>query len=145
MRKLIFELTINASVEKLWPLLAEIENYPRYIKYCRKAFLIGDFREGSTWYDWSTVVYLPLKIKHEIIRIQPNKEIIYKIGLPVGEIWQKLSLEVGEQTKVWFEITIDFPNPVIDKTLGALVYYRNRKMIEATIANFEKGFGNADN
>jgi ribosome-associated toxin RatA of RatAB toxin-antitoxin module len=140
MRTLNFEFETSAKTDQIWSLLTDVNNYHRYIKNCIKSTLVGDFKEGSSWYDWSTVVYLPLKVNHKIIKIVPKKEIIYQIPLPLGSIWQKLTISEGEKTKVQLEVNIDFPNRLIDQTLGALVAYRNQDMLSATINNFKDHF-----
>lgn len=145
MRNLTFEVDTTASVEQIWSLLTGVNNYHLYIKNCSKSVLVGDFKEGSSWYDWSTVVYLPLKINHKIIKVVPKKEIHYQVELPIGVIWQKLVIIEGKKNKVQLEINIDFPNSIVDKTLGTLVHYRNRMMLAETISNLKKGFGNAAN
>lgn len=140
MKTLKFTLATNAPVENIWPIISDINSYHKYIKYCHKSKLIGKFQEGSIWYDWSTVVFLPLKINHKIIKIIPNEKIIYLIKTPLGEIWQTMLIEEGKKTKLKLEVNIDFPNRLIDKAFGHLVYMRNRKMLEATMKNFKDGF-----
>lgn len=140
MRKLAFEYQTKEPINKIWSLLSNVNNYHLHIKYCLRSGLIGNFQEGASWYDWSTVVYVPLKINHKIIKIVPHKKIEYKIELPIGDIWQTLSISTGKQTKVRLQIVIDFPNRFVNQTIGSLVYYRNRKMLEGTIENFKKSF-----
>lgn len=138
MRKLNFELVTNVPAKNIWPIMTDINNYHQYIKYCLSSKLIGNFKEGSSWYDWSMVLHLPLRINHKIIKIIPNKKIVYLIKLPFGEIWQTILIYSGKETKVKLEVIIDFPSRMVDKTLGNLVYLRNRKMLEATIENYKK-------
>lgn len=139
-RKLFFEPNFQVSVEKIWSLFVKVEDYPRYIEYCRGAELVGDFKAGSTWYDWSSVVVFPLKVIHQIEKIDPNREIIYRIDLPSGgEIRQRFYLEeLPTGTKVVVEISINFQNRFVDFTLGPFVAYRNQKMITATIENIRE-------
>lgn len=140
MRKLSFEPEFDFPVEKIWDLFTDVSNYPAYIKYCYKAELIGSFAAGSSWYDWSTVVYFPMKVTHQIVKVEPKKEIVYKIALPTnGELWQKFTIEENEgKTKVKVEISVEFGNKLIDSLIGPLVHARNKTMIEATIDNMYK-------
>lgn len=137
MKSLNFEFTTSASTKNIWSILSDVDNYHRYIKYCRSSKLKGEFKEGSSWYDWSTVVFLPLKINHKIIKITPGEKIIYQIKMPIGNIWQTILISKGKKTKVKLEVVIDFPNRFIEKTLGALVYMRNREMLASTMNNFK--------
>lgn len=133
MRKLTFELVTPSSAKRIWPIMSDINNYHKYIKYCHHSKLVGSFKEGSTWYDWSTVAFLPLKINHEIIKIIPNKKIVYLIKSPFGEIWQTISIKERRETRVKLEIVIDSPNRLVENTIGLLVYKRNKQMLEETI------------
>ncbi|HSX58509.1 MAG TPA: SRPBCC family protein [Candidatus Saccharimonadales bacterium] len=141
MRNLLFEPVFDASSEKIWEIVKDVNNYSNYIEFCQKSELFGDFREGSHWIDHSTVAFVPMDIKHEIIKIVPQKEIIYKINLPSGgALWQKFYFEpLGERTKLRIEIEINFTNKLVDALIGQVIYRRNQIMIETTINNFKKG------
>lgn len=144
MRKLFFTTLLNVPSDQIWPRLEDINNYPAYIKFCHKAELNGPFVSGSTWYDWSSVVIIPLKITHEIISVVPKKEIIYRIKLPSnGELWQKLILNTEEgKTRVSLEVTIEFGSKILDIIIGPLIYYRNKVMLEATLNNIKQAVKN---
>lgn len=140
MRKLSFELTTSAPLEKIWSVISDINNYHKYIKYCYYSHLVGDFKEGSTWYDFSTVAFIPLRINHKIIKIIPYKKIVYLIKTPIVEIWQTILIEESKNTRLKLEVTIDFPNRLIGKILGTFLYVRNRQMLEKTMQNYKKSF-----
>lgn len=146
MRQIMFEPIFTAPVDRLWEMFSEVSNYPRYIKYCQKAELVGEFKVGSTWSDWSTVVWIPLKIIHKIEKVKPQKEIVYRIDLPFGgNIRQHFDLQdLGKGTKVVVRIEIGFENQLMDLLVGGLVEQRNRKMIAATIGNIQRSL-NANN
>ena len=140
MRNLTFSIKTDAPVNKIWIIISDINSYHKYIKYCHKSKLVGDFKEGSSWYDWSTVVFLPLKINHLIIKIIPGKQIGYLIKTPFGEIRQKITIKKGKKTLLRLDVTINFPNWLIDKTLGNFVYLRNYQMLKTTMKNYKDDF-----
>lgn len=142
MRRLLFETIVPTKVEQVWSLFEAVNDYPKYIQYCHRAELVGGFEVGSVWYDWSSVVYLPMKITHRIKHLEREKLIIYSIPLfGGGEIEQKFTFEDQEsKTKVVVEILIDFENKLIDSLLGGLVESRNRRMIDQTINNIQEKF-----
>lgn len=141
MRRLLFEPVFDVPLQSLWEKFADVNSYSKYIKNCHKSVLVGPFKAGSIWYDWSTVIYLPLKINHQIIKVIPKEEIIYKINLPFGEIWQKVDfVPQGVKTKVRLEIEMNFRPKLIDKTLGSLIYLRNQQMLSETIKNYYQSF-----
>lgn len=146
MKKLIFEPVFDSSVEQTWAFFSEIEHYPKYIKYSHSTYLDGDFKEDSIWYEWTTVMYLPMKIKHRIKKVTLLEEIIYHVEFPAGEIWQKLNFEdLSGKTKVKAEITIKFHHFLLEKIIGPLVYKRNISMVEASINNFKESLINGNN
>lgn len=147
MKRLVFKPVFSASTERLWQMFSDVKNYPKYIKYCHKAGLIGQFQVGSTWYDWSTVVFVPLKVNHRIVKVSPNRELLFNIDLPFFvSLDQRFILESkGVGTEVNIEITIDFKNKLMEILLGSLIAYRNRKMIEGTISNVQEILKQNDN
>jgi ribosome-associated toxin RatA of RatAB toxin-antitoxin module len=147
MRQILLEPVFPTSKETLWQLFSEVENYPKYIKYCQKAWLAGEFREGSVWCDRSTVMFLPLKIVHKIVVLKPQEEIAFSIPLlGGGEIRQGFRLqEVEDGTKVEVKVNINFQNKLLDVLLGRLVESRNRGMMVSTIENFKKEINNDKN
>ncbi len=140
MRKLAFELTTTAPVKKIWSVISDINNYHKYIKYCYYSRLVGDFKEGSTWYDFSTVAFVPLIINHKITKIIPHQKVVYVIKSPFGQIHQTISIVKGKKTRVELEVVIDITNGLIDKTLGTMLYKRNEQMLEETMQNYKKRF-----
>lgn len=141
MKRLVFEPVFDSPIEVIWDKFSDVNNYSKYIKYCHKSVLVGPFKSGSHWYDWSTVVYLPLKIDHQIIKVVHQEEIVYKINLPFGEIWQRVNFtSLGSKTKLKLEIDINFRYNLLNQTIGRLVYYRNQKMMKETIKNYDASF-----
>ncbi len=140
MRKLNYKLHTNAPVKIVWSIISDVDNYHQYIKYCMSSKLQGKFEEGSSWYDWSTVAFLPLKINHKIIKIVPNQKVLYKIEMPFGNIWQTLQISKTKPTSVSLAVTIDIPNQFLEKTLGTIIYIRNKKMLASTMNNFKNNF-----
>lgn len=137
MKKLIFEPSFDAPVEKIWTYFSDIENYSKYIKYTKKVYLIGGFKEGALWNEWTTILFVPLYVRHEIKKIVLHKEIVYHVELPGAEIWQKVNFkDLKEKTKLEVDITIAFNNIFMEKILGEIVYKRNQEMIESSISSF---------
>lgn len=109
MKNLEIESVLDLSMEKTWKLLTEVEKYPYYIKFCNKAVLEGPFAEGGYWYDWTSVVYIPLKIRHKIEKVLPRQEIRYLITTPLLTISQNVTCtEEQSKTKIKIEFKYDF-------------------------------------
>lgn len=146
MKNLEIESVLDLSMEKTWKLLTEVENYPYYIKFCNKAVLEGPFEEGSYWYDWTSVVYLPLKIRHKIEKVLPRQEIKYLITNPLLTIRQNVTCtEEQSKTKIRIEFKYDFANKLFEKIFGSLIYRRNKEMLVNLMGNYQKVIKNAAN
>ncbi len=148
MRTIEFETIVPVAIDEVWAMFKKVEEYPQIIEYCHKAKLVGGFKEGSNWYDWSTVLIVPLKVNHQIEKILPNAEIIYSIPLPFGVFLKqesKLEGKSSRETNVKMVVTIAFESKLLDSILGNFVEYRNKRMISKTIENFHNRFKNANN
>ena len=148
MRTLEFETTIPVAIDEVWFMFEKVEEYPQVIEYCYRAKLVGGFKEGSLWYDWSTVLVVPLKVIHTIDKILPKEEISYSIALPFGGFLKqnsKLEGKNSRETRVKMIVSIDFKNKLLDFLVGGFVEYRNKKMINKTIENFQDRFKNENN
>lgn len=139
MKNLEIESVLDLSTEKTWKLLTEVENYPYYIKFCNKAVLEGPFEEGSYWYDWTSVVYLPLKIQHKIEKVLLLQEIKYLITTPLLKISQNITCtEKQSKTMIRIEFKYDFANKLFEKIFGSLIYRRNKEMLVNLMDNYKK-------
>ena len=61
MRRIQLAAELNLPVSAVWELFADIENYPRYVKFMRSVELKGKPGLGTIWYDWTTILFLPMK------------------------------------------------------------------------------------
>lgn len=137
MKKLTFEPSFDAPVEKVWTYFSDIENYSKYLKYTKKVYSFGGFKEGALWDEWTTILFVPLYVRHQIKKIVPNEEIVYHVDLPGAKIWQKVSFkDLKEKTRLEIDITISFKNIFVEQILGEIVYKRNQNMVESSISNF---------
>ncbi len=139
MRRLEFESIVDFQLERTWKLFTEVENYPDYIKFCNRAIPEGSFEEGNYWYDWTTILYLPLKIRHKIVKISLQKELLYLIEVPFIIIEQKITFEdLRPQTRVKIELTFNFGNKLLEKVFGPLLFRRNTEMIEDLMNSYKR-------
>ena len=146
MKKLEFESIVDYPLDKTWYMFSQVENYPAYLKYCIQAVLEGDFKEGAYWYDWTTVVYFPLKIRHKITKVSYHNELRYLIKNPFLTIEQTINFkDLQTRTKVNISFKIDFTNSLLEKVFGPVVYRRNTEVIEYLMNNYKKAKINETN
>lgn len=133
MRKVSLEVKYPIPIQTFWQQVVDINNYPKYFKYMQSAKLLGSAEVGAQWEDLTTILWLPMKIKHKITKLDENKEIAFEVALPTGgEMYQKMVLE-GDNgvTKVFGEIKFELGNKWIDFFLGPILEMRLKKMVSS--------------
>ncbi len=143
MRKVIVKSQLSLSQEEIWKLITDIKNYPTYIKYCLKAKGPEPIKKGDWWWDWTTIMVLPLKINHQVVELNPNNYLKFLVPLFfVGNLTQEVTLtETTKGTQVVIEVSINLKNKIADLLLGDFLYKRTQTMINSIYANFSKKHG----
>lgn len=130
----------NLEPAQLWNLVENISNYPKYIKYVKYAWPSGPFEKGSAWIDFSTIIFFPVPVKHEILEVICGEKAVYLIRMPFkGSIIQEIYLK-GNKNGVEFKIkaNINMVNKFADFLLGRLIEKRTYEMFNKSVANFQK-------
>ena len=140
MGKIINEITINASIDKIWSILTNLELLDQYDPTVKKSTLIGnektglgarrkvDMLDGKNWFDEKITVF------------EKNKALTYQLSdcsFPVEGLKHSYSFEaVGNQIKVVqvMEYTVKFG--FLGKLLDAIMI---RKQSDAGIKKFFGG------
>ncbi len=140
MPEIVIENTTSIEVEKVWSLLTDINSYPKYVKF---VLTIKDpaeaFKEGIYWTDITDIVWIPLSIKHRIIKVEKNKKFAYEVFLPFGgtmmEEFELITCKEG--TKIYSKIELTFKNYLLDLVFGPILKKRIRTMWQETYGNLE--------
>ncbi|OGY32668.1 MAG: hypothetical protein A3A57_02715 [Candidatus Woykebacteria bacterium RIFCSPLOWO2_01_FULL_41_12] len=140
MRRILVQPKFNVGKGRLWDFFVNIKNYPKIIPFCQRVEIKDGLKVGGQWVDWSTILWIPLKMNHDIVQVQEPSCLRYKIRTFFGsELGQNLILEGNDsKSSVQAEITIDLKPRLLDIFLGKLVEKRNREMIEGTIKNVRR-------
>lgn len=104
MSKLINDITINASIEKIWSILTDLELLDKTDPTVKKAILISEnktglnakrkvlMQDGKNWFD------------EKIITFKPNEELVYQLtdcSFPIKGLKHTYSFQKkGNSTKV---------------------------------------------
>ena len=140
MRRIFVQPKFSVGKARLWSFIADVQDYPKTIPFCQRVEIKDELKVGGYWADWSTILWVPLKINHDIIEVQEPNRLRYKIKTFFGsELGQNFVLEGNEEeSQVQAEFTIDLKPRLLDFFLGKLVEKRNLEMIEGTIKNVRR-------
>ena len=140
MRKAVFEATIDRSVDAVWSVITEVRDYPSYIRYVYKVEWPESFKVGSEWFDWSTIIFVPLRLKHIVVKMEPNKALVFFMPLPFGgEMNQLVTIkQYGSGTKIRAEINFDLKYPILNQIVGPILTRRLLIMMNSTLDNFKR-------
>lgn len=139
MQKIAIENTTFLSVTKVWQLLTDIKNYPKYVKFVKTVRAPANFREGVYWSDITNIFWIDLEIKHKIIKIEKHKKFVYEVSLPIGGTMKEGCELIAKKggTKIYTKIELTFKNQLLDFFLGGILKNRLEDMLQGTFRNFE--------
>ena len=120
----------NMTLEEAWKMLSDIQKYNQRVKFVRKVTLYTNTK-GTYWDDITTILWIPLKIKHKITSMKKNQKICYDTKLPLnGFMKQNFALSKNDKN-VFIEGTINFDlgNKILNNTLGIILKKRLTEML----------------
>lgn len=137
------EITVNASVEKVWNVLTDLELLDRYDPTVKKSSLLSsektglgakrkvDMLDGKNWFDEKISVF------------KPNEALTYELtacSFPIHRLKHSYSFEkVGNQTKVKQVMEYKVKFGLFGKLLDSLMI---RKQSDSGIKKFFAGLKN---
>ncbi|OGY23898.1 MAG: hypothetical protein A2172_05185 [Candidatus Woykebacteria bacterium RBG_13_40_15] len=140
MVKVAVDEELNMGADRLWHLFIDISNYPKYVKYVRSVEISGALSAGKEWHDLTTILWIPMRIKHKTIRMIKNKSISFEAPLPFGgKMLQSFDVcETGIGSRVWGEIHFDLGNPIANLLVGPILKARLKDMLISTLEKVRK-------
>lgn len=144
MKKVALEAKLNIRTEDLWRVLIDIKNYPRYVKFLKHTAVNGKIKVGTRWDDVTTILWIPIPVRHKIIKLDPHKEFSFFLSLPIhGTMTQTYRLKKdGKNTLVNAEISFDLGSFLENFLLGTLLEKRLKVMLLDTLENIKKSIIN---
>lgn len=123
----------NHPLEKLWNLITDIEKYPQRVKYVKKVKVHGTGL-GSKWDDITTILWIPMRMRHTVNAFNKNKEYGFIIPLRFnGYMEQKYTLfRNDEKSIVEGVVKFDLGNKILDKVLGSVLKKNLKTMLESS-------------
>lgn len=129
----------NMPLNKAWDMITDIEKYPQRVKYVKKVKVYGAGL-GSEWDDVTTILWIPMRMRHTVNSLIKNKEYGFTIPLYFGgTMVQKYTLsEKDHESVINGSITFDLGNKILNAALGPILENRLKNML---ISSFQKTGG----
>lgn len=140
MRKVIVVSKIEKRAEDIWKLIMDLENFVKSVKFVKKATILKSVKEGMEFYDVTTILWFPIRIKHKILTIKKNEKFVMEAYFPFknGKMLQTIALkDMGNYSKIKVDIEFNINFPFFDIILGPILEMRLKQMIMETIKNIE--------
>lgn len=141
MRTISLEQSLsNVSVFDFWSYLISVEKYPEYIPYVKKTIVEEEIKVGSTWYDVTRILWVPMRLKHTTLSVIPYKEMSFHVHIPLkGKMKQQYIIN-KEDGKITATAKAEFylGNRFIDMFLGPILKKRLEKMMLGSLANINR-------
>lgn len=134
-------VTVNHNVEKIYNIVANINNYPKFIPWCTKVEHLKIDEEGFNHYRLD--VGFGMFNNHFITKdkFTPFSEIEIKlVEGPFKHLYSLWKFEKVDEdhTIVDFNIEFDFKNPFIGAMLGKVFLDANKKILQAFLDQIDK-------
>ena len=140
MRKVSIRAKFHDSPDSLWKTLENIRDWSKYVKFVWRIEGPEKIKVGDEWSDITTIVFVPLSIKHRVTKMTPKKELRFFVPLFFGGQMDQsfLLTPVKEGTDVQMEITFDLGNPIFNYVVGPILTHRLQVMLNDTLKNLER-------
>ena len=125
--------SIKLSQKDLWRIVTTIEDYPTWCKFCQRIIAApSKIEEGAVWIDVTTLLWIPLKIKHIVKKVRPYEELDVFLPLPIGgKMWFKFCFkQKGKYSYMTSEVSFDLGHRLIDETVGRILEKRWRELLD---------------
>ncbi|OBI73094.1 SRPBCC family protein [Mycobacterium sp. E740] len=80
------ETTINAPVDKVWELISDLKNMPRWSPQCRLMKTFGPLRQGAKTFNLNRRKFLFWPTTSQITELVPRKKLAFRVN-ENGTVW----------------------------------------------------------
>ena len=142
MRTITVSTSSNVPFEILWSIITDIPQYPRYVKFIRKALLYGPVAAGVRWDDETTILWLPIRMKHTITRLEKYRVLAFDLDLPFGGKMSQVYTFGSSNSETIVVATISFflGIGILDTIIGPVLERRLRAMLTASFEEVKRAF-----
>ncbi len=142
MRTITVTTSSPMPFEILWSIITDIPQYPQYVKFVRKALLYGPVAVGVRWDDETTILWLPIRMKHTITRLEQYQVFAFDLNLPLGGKMSHVYTLCNKSSETMIVATISFflGIKILDKIIGPVLEHRLRAMLTASFEEVKRVF-----
>ncbi len=142
MRTITVSTSSYIPLEMLWNIITDIPQYPRYVKFIRKALLYGPVAVGVRWDDETTILWLPVCMKHTITRLEQYQVFAFDLNLPLGGKMSQMYTFCSRNSETTIVATISFflGIRILDTLIGPILEHRLRAMLTTSFEEVKKAF-----
>jgi hypothetical protein len=135
MRTVAVTARTAAPREAAWQLLVDVAAYPGRVSFVRRVRLHGPLAVGARWDDLTTILWLPLWVRHTVTRLDPPRAFAFAVHLPGGgAMEQAFALHrAGPVTELRARVRFALAPAVVDAVLGPLLARRLTAMLASGI------------
>ena len=123
----------------MWNRMVTIKDYPEWVKFCKNV-MVTNVEEGAIFYDVTTLLWIPLRIKHVITKLNPYEELCYFLTLPGGgKMWNTFSFSQQDMlAQIHAEIKFDLGTKIANATVGHALEKRWEDMMRSSFPEIEE-------
>lgn len=134
MNSLTKKISINAPLEKIWAILADVARTPEWVDGVKESERTGPVREGkgARWRESCVLDRQHIEVEHEMTVWEPMKKAVIQSALPInGSMTRTLALN---QKPEGVEISVEF---VWDLGIAGMILGEEkvRKILDQSFTN----------
>ena len=140
MRRILMQARSKTfPLDAMWDRIIDLENYPKWVKYC-KSMHVTEVKEGAIFHDVTTLLWIPLKVKHIITKIKPFEELSFFLTLPGrGKMWHTATFKQEDNyAQIQAELIFDLGNRFFNATVGYVLEKRWENLMRNVFPEIEE-------
>lgn len=141
MKKVVVRARTEESIEEIWDVIIDIKNWDKLIKFVKRIEIKENVKVGTKFYDITEIFWIPLKVKHKIVRIDKYKNFQMEAYMPFGSgiMFQEILIEnKGKFSEVTIEVSYKINSSLLDLIFGHILELRLKEMIKDTLLKLQE-------
>jgi ribosome-associated toxin RatA of RatAB toxin-antitoxin module len=145
MRKVVIRARTEESIEEIWDVIIDIKNWDKLIKFVKRIEINEKVEKGTVFHDITGIFWIPLKVKHKIVKIDKYKNFQMEAYMPFGGgiMHQEILIEnKGKFSEITIEVSFKINSSLLDLMFGHILKIRLKEMIKDTLLKLQENLNN---